>query len=183
MVNLITGEFQAKCSRLARYLSKVKEILDDFDSHVIEHVPWKENAHTDFLEKLTNSGEAQQMGVVLVESLSRPSIEEVDYIIVIDEKPSWMTPFKDYLLNGVLPKSRNEARKHLRKIPRFLMQGDTLYRRGFSAPLLRCVTQDEAKEILENVHKGNCGNHAGGKIWREKSYVMDTSGQLSIRTL
>ncbi|MDQ4222782.1 hypothetical protein RBK84_00105, partial [Pseudomonas aeruginosa] len=81
----------------------------------------------------------------------------------IDKKPTWMTPFKDYLHNGVLPKSKNEARKLLRKIPRFLMQEDTLYRRGFSAPLLRCVTQDETKEIQENVHKGNCSDHARGQ--------------------
>lgn len=101
------------------------------------------------------------MGVVLVETLSQPSIKEVDYIMEIDKKPTWMTPFKDYLLNGVLPKSKSEARKLLRKISRFLMQGDTLYRSGFSAPLLGRVSQDEAKEILENVHEGNCGDHAG----------------------
>ncbi|MDQ4222780.1 ribonuclease HI family protein, partial [Pseudomonas aeruginosa] len=35
----ITEEFQAKCSYLARYFSKVKEILDDFDNHVCQHVP------------------------------------------------------------------------------------------------------------------------------------------------
>lgn len=140
VLNRITGEFQAKCSRLARYLSKVKELLDDFDSHIIEHVPRENNAHVDYLAKLASSGEAQQMGVVLVETLSRPIIEEVDLIMEIDEKPTWMTPFKDYLLNGVLPKNRNEARKLLRKIPRFLMQEGTFYRRGFSAPLLRCVT-------------------------------------------
>ena len=103
------------------------------------------------------------MGVVLVETLSRPSIEEADIVMEIDEKSTWMTPFKDYLLNGVLPKSRNEAQKFLRKVPRFLMQGGTLYQRGFSAPLLRCVTQDEAKEILENVHEGNCSDRVGGQ--------------------
>lgn len=65
-------------------LFKVKEILDDFDSHVIEHVPREENAYADFLAKLASYREAQQMGVVLVETLSRPSIEEVHYIMEID---------------------------------------------------------------------------------------------------
>lgn len=110
--------------------------MDDFNTHVIEHIPREENARADFLAKLASSGEAQQMCVVLVEKLSRPTVAEVDYIMEVDEKPTWMTPFKDYLLNGALPKSRNEARKLLRKITRFLMKGDTLYRRGFSAPLL-----------------------------------------------
>lgn len=103
MVNQIIGEFQVKCSSLARYLSKVKETLDDFDNHVIEHITREENSLADFLAKLDSSGEAQQMVVVLVETLSQPCIEEVDYIMEIDEKPTWMTPFKDYRFNGVLP--------------------------------------------------------------------------------
>lgn len=72
VINQLTGEFQAKCPWLARYLSKVNEILDDFDNHLI---PWEENAHADFFAKLASSGEEQQMGVVQVETLSRPSIE------------------------------------------------------------------------------------------------------------
>lgn len=41
----------------------------------------------------------------------------------VDERPSWMIPYKEYLLNGVLLKSRNEARNLLQKIPHFVMQG------------------------------------------------------------
>lgn len=100
------------------------------------------------------------MGVVLVETLSRPRIEEVECIMEIDEKPSWMTPHKDYLRNGVSPKRRNETRKLLRKVPRFLNEKGTLYQMGFSASLLICVTLNDAKEIMESVHKGNCDDHA-----------------------
>lgn len=65
-----------------------------------------ENVYVDFLAKLASSEEAQQMSVVAVETLFRSSIDEVDYIMKIDEKPSWMTPYKKYLLNRVLPKKQ-----------------------------------------------------------------------------
>lgn len=38
---------------------------------------------------------------------------------------------------------------------------DTLYKRGFSMPFLRCVEEDEARYILEEVHKGICGDYIG----------------------
>ena len=38
---------------------------------------------------------------------------------------------------------------------------DTLYKRGFSMPYLKCVNEEEAKYILEEIHEGICGDHPG----------------------
>jgi hypothetical protein len=43
------------------------------------------------------------------------------------------------------------------------MLGDRLYKRGFSGPMLLCVSKEEAKEILEEVHEGSCGSHIGAR--------------------
>ena len=40
---------------------------------------------------------------------------------------------------------------------------DELYKRGFSQPYLRCVEEEEAKYVLEEVHGGICGDHMGAK--------------------
>ena len=40
---------------------------------------------------------------------------------------------------------------------------DTLYKRGFSIPYLKCVDEEEVKYILEEIHKGVCEDHAGPK--------------------
>ena len=37
----------------------------------------------------------------------------------------------------------------------------TLYKRGFSMPYLRCVNEEEAKYILEEIHEWIYGDHAG----------------------
>ena len=43
----------------------------------------------------------------------------------------------------------------------FTILNDALYKRGLSMPYLKCVEEDEAKYILEEIHKGLCGDHAG----------------------
>ena len=35
-------------------------------------------------------------------------------------------------------------------------------------PLLRCVTKEEAKTILAEIHEGECGDHSGGQTLAKK---------------
>ena len=125
----------------------------------------------DSLAKYSSTGEAQLLGLVPVEVLSAPSTDEmdVDWIMnVSQEQESWMTPILEYLLNGSLPESSKERQKLMRKASRYIVQDGRLYRRGFSMPLLRCVTKEEAKTILTEVHGGECGDHTGGQSLAKK---------------
>ena len=74
-----------------------------------------------------------------------------------------MTPIMEYLTTGRLPEDRKDARKILYQALRYVIVDGTLYRCGHSLPLLRCVLPEEAKTILQEVHKGFCGDHAGGE--------------------
>ena len=59
-----------------------------------------------------------------------------------------MTPIISFLLDGHLPQDTDEARKIWKRAVRFMILNDTLYKRGFSVPYLKCVDTDEAKYIL-----------------------------------
>ena len=72
-----------------------------------------------------------------------------------------MTPIILFLLDEHLPQDTDEARKIRKRLARFTVLNDTLYKRGFSMPYLKCVDQDEAKYILEEIHERVCGDHAG----------------------
>ena len=56
-----------------------------------------------------------------------------------------------------------EARKIRKRVVRFMILNDVLYKRGFSMSYLKCVKEDEAKYILEEVHEGICGDHIGSR--------------------
>ena len=66
---------------------------------------------------------------------------------------SWMTPIISFLQDGHLPQDTDEAKKIKKKAARFTILNDTLYKRGFSMPYLKCVDEGEAKYILEEIHE------------------------------
>ena len=72
-----------------------------------------------------------------------------------------MTPIMSFLQDGHLPQNADEARKIKKRSARFTILNDTLYKRGFSMPYLKCVDEGEAEYILREVHEGICGDHAG----------------------
>ena len=71
-----------------------------------------------------------------------------------------MSLIVSFLQDGHLPQDTEEARKVKKRAARFTILNDTLYKRGFSMPYLKC-DEEEAKYILEEIHKGVCGDHAG----------------------
>ena len=95
-----------------------------------------------------------------MEVQKHPSIKEVP-TFAIQSMNSWMTPIISFLRDGHLPQDADKARKIKKRAARFTVLNDTLYKKGFSMPYLKCVDEDEAKYILEEIHEGICGNHAG----------------------
>ena len=71
-----------------------------------------------------------------------------------------MTPIISFLQDGCLPHDVEEAKKIKKRATRFTILNDTLYKRGFSMPYLKCVDEEEAKYILKEIHEGVCGDHA-----------------------
>lgn len=53
-------------------------------------------------------------------------------------------------------------RKFKSRATRFTIIDKVLYRRGFSNPLLQCITEEEAKYVMREVHEGIGGSHSRG---------------------
>ena len=72
-----------------------------------------------------------------------------------------MTPIISFLQDGHFSQDIEEARKVKKRVARFTILNNTLYKRGFSMPYLKCVDEEEAKYILEEIHEGVCRDPAG----------------------
>ena len=50
---------------------------------------------------------------------------------------------------------------------RFILLEDIMYKMSYfklhSNPFLRCLGPNEAKNVMQETHDGECGNHAGGR--------------------
>ena len=65
----------------------------------------------------------------------------------------------DYLVDGTFPIDPKEALKLRNRLARFAIHRGTLYRRGFSTPILKCVGKEDTNYVLREMHEGICGNH------------------------
>ena len=68
-----------------------------------------------------------------------------------------------YLTNGTLPSDSKEVVKVKKRSNWFILYEGILYKRSFARPLLRCVTPEDGKKILEELHEGVCSTHVGGR--------------------
>ena len=99
-----------------------------------------------------------------------PSIEvNGNEVLQVMTAPSWMDPIWAYLLNGTLPSDPKEAYKLRARSARFALLRGTLYKRGFSAPLLKCIGKEDANYVLREVHEGIYGNHIGARALAGKT--------------
>ena len=86
-----------------------------------------------------------------------------DYCVELDG------PHLGLLVNGTLPSDLNEASKLRARSTRFALLRGTLYKRGFSTPLLKCIGKEDANYLLREVHEGICGNHIGARALAGKT--------------
>jgi hypothetical protein len=124
---------------------------------------------------------------VFIEELSAPSIKQPDEVTpklpapgtqILVIAPSWTQIFINYIKENKLPTDKEEATRIIRRSKNYVLVGDKLYRRATSSGvLLKCITIDEGKEILEEIHSGRYGNHAAprtlvGKAFRSGFYWL-----------
>jgi hypothetical protein len=77
-------------------------------------------------------------------------------------EPDWRTPYLDHLTRGDLPSDKIEARRIAHQAKSFVIFGDSweLYHRNPTGVLQRCITNEEGRNLLDDLHSGACGHHA-----------------------
>ena len=135
-------------------------------------VPRTENSQADNLAKLASSSDEDLGSGLYFWYLTNPSIDFPNgtptEVLELEDRITWATPIVQYLQRGILPSDTKEARKIRTRAMRYIVMNQELYRRGYSCPLLRCVSMEEADYILQEVHMGVCGNHSGGRALAHK---------------
>nr|GEW58554.1 reverse transcriptase domain-containing protein [Tanacetum cinerariifolium] len=165
VANQVNGTYIAKEADMICYLEKVKALTGSFKAFSIKQTPRSENKKADALSKIASTSFAHLSKQVLVEELKEKSISEVEILaVLVEEGDTWMTPLFKYLAEGTLPADVKKARAIRRKSWRFAVINETLYKKYFLGPWLRCVGPLQTNYVLREIHEGSCSMHAGERI-------------------
>ncbi|XP_059650748.1 uncharacterized protein LOC132296579 [Cornus florida] len=167
----VRAEYEAKHEKMKAYLRKVEELKNHFTRFSVHQIPREKNANADALARLATALDPEVNRAIPLEYLDKPSTlqevqKEVQQLVL---NMGWAEPIIKYFKEGELPKDINEARKVKIRAARYTLIKGVLYKKVFSLPYLRCVSAEEARYILKEIHEGDCGNHAGGRSLAHKA--------------
>lgn len=67
---------------------------------------------------------------------------------MVSPTPGWASQIIKYLNDGQLPEDKEEPRKTRMRANLYMLLDDVLYKRSFTLPLLRCLSEEEADYAL-----------------------------------
>lgn len=74
--------------------------------------------------------------------------------------PDWTLSYIVYLLWKGLPKAEIEAWQIVHRSKSYTVLNDELYKVSLSGIYQRCISPEEGREIVNEIHSGTWGHHA-----------------------
>ncbi|KAL0438947.1 UNVERIFIED_CONTAM: hypothetical protein Slati_2377700 [Sesamum latifolium] len=130
-------------------------------------MPREENAKADSLSKLVSSLEDCRTRHITIHYL--PEARTPLAVQPITTGEDWRTPIIKWIEEELLLENRWEAARLKTRATRFIMQEHILYKKSYMHPMLRCLSTEEGIHILQEIHSGCCGAHAGTRILANKA--------------
>ena len=91
------------------------------------------------------------------------SEKELPDVSLVDVGETWMTLYRCYLVDGLLPTKPTKAMFIKKNACRYTLVDGKLFRHGYTHPILTCMSGEQCTGIMAEFHEGICGNHVGGR--------------------
>jgi hypothetical protein len=172
------------------YCAEVRKLEDHFEGLEFHHVSRDNNVAADVLSKLGSKRALVSAGV-FVQDLRKPSIRLLSDpetspsdvlgsrdVLMAEAEVDWRLDFIAYIVEKCVPEDKVEREKIIRRAANYVVIGTELYRRsGSSGILMKCILRSGGLELLQEIHCGECGNHAAcanlvGKAYKSGFYWL-----------
>jgi hypothetical protein len=160
---------------MGKYCAAVQKLEDKFEGLEFHHVERDRNATADALSKL-GSSRAQTPPRIFVQEISQTSIllgqvEECNALSQPEADPNdWREPIIGYIKNEEEPDDKAAAKHIARQSAHYTIIGGLLYRRGAKGVLMKCIHSTTGKQLLDEIHAGQCGVHAASRTLVGKAF-------------
>ncbi|XP_066162143.1 uncharacterized protein [Oryza sativa Japonica Group] len=125
-----------------------------------------------FLDVLTKPSvkEANDESSTVVPDISSGALGAEHVVADIETTDDWRTPLIKFLSSDKLPEDDAVAEKITRQAKIYCMIGNDLYKKAPNGILLKCISFDDGKHLLLDIHEGICGSHAFGRTLVGKAF-------------
>jgi ribonuclease HI len=165
VISQINKKWDCSNDSMGKYCTAVRKLEDKFEGLEFHHVERERHAIAYALSKL-GSSRTQVPPKVFVQEVPRPSIssDQAEECNIIR-----------YIKNEEELDDKAAAERIARQSAHYTLIGDALYRRGAIGVLMKSIPSVTGKQLLDEVHAGQCGVHAAsrtlvGKVFRSGFY-------------
>jgi ribonuclease HI len=187
-IDQVNKACDVKKETMNAYYAEVRKLEDHFEGLEFHHVSRDNNVAADMLSKLGSKRVLVPVGVFvqdlckpLIRLLSNPETSPSDIpgsrdVLMAEAEVDWRLDFIAYIVEKRVPKDKVECEKIVRCATNYVVIDTKLYRRSASSGvLMKCILRSECLELLQEIHGGECGNHAAstnlvGKAYRSGFY-------------
>nr|CAE01788.1 OSJNBa0039K24.7 [Oryza sativa Japonica Group] len=175
VVNQVMKEWSCLDDNMTAYRQEVRKLEDKFDGLELSHVLRHNNEAADRLANFGSKREAAPSDV-FVEHLYTPTVPHKDATQVAGThdvamvEADWREPLIRFLISQELPQDKDEAERISRRSKLYVMHEAELYKKSPSGILQRCISLEEGRQLLKDIHSGICGNHAAARTIVGKAY-------------
>jgi len=137
VINQLAGSYECRCEVLIAYYERCVQLLKEFRDFRLEHIPRLHNEEANRLAQHA-SGYRPILEILSAVSADDSRREIIDYL--------------KYPSKKVVRRVRFQATKYV------LLEKE-LYYRTIDGVLLKCLSDDESKSLMGEIHEGVCGAH------------------------
>ncbi|XP_012827722.1 PREDICTED: uncharacterized protein LOC105949002 [Erythranthe guttata] len=171
VIHQLEGDYEVKNDRMKGYVNKARAVQETFEACTVHQLPRSDNQRADFLAKIGSS---------VVDCVERKitiliAPTPMQGVMMIDEESDWRTPLFKYF-RGERFGTKREQHRLAYKARHFYVRHEILYKRNFTTVDARCLGKQEVKHVLDEVHRGGCGEHGGARALIQKYIGPDTIG-------
>lgn len=171
----IKKDYKARDTELAKYLQLLRDQEKHFEGFTVKSISRTDNIDADEIAKAA----AQKANLpldVFFQILTQASIktkQEAPREIHIIQSEYWRASIMAYLRGYYEPEKEVDEVRMQHRSRNYKIVDNQLYKQGICEPLLKCISVEEGRKLLLEIHEGIYGTQ---EPWLEKHFVKDFIG-------
>ncbi|XP_050896798.1 uncharacterized protein LOC127103593 [Lathyrus oleraceus] len=154
-ISHVKGDWEAQDHKLIPYKEHVLKLIPYFYEITFNHIPIEENQLADALATLSSMFKIKFKNEVPTFHLD--DLDEPAHCLAVEDEADgypWFYDIMKFLESQEYPKDESITdKKYLRKLSsQFFLCGGGLYKSNYDTVLLRCMTMQEANQIIMEIH-------------------------------